>query len=83
MFILQNKFQNIFVAKIEFLNSDLKKKNLKLKLKNDIKFNETLNFKKTKIIKQTTHKINAKKTYAKKFVYENSFKLLLKKIKKI
>ena len=83
LFILQNKFQNIFVSKIEFLNNDSKKENFNSKFENDNDFKKNSNFEKMKIIKQTTRKMNAKKTCAKKFIYENSFELFLNKIKKI
>ena len=81
-FTLQNKLQNITIAKIELLNddinSDFEKKNL-----NNIEFKKHSNSKKTKIVEQKMCKINANETCAKKFVYKNSFKKLLSKIKKI
>ena len=81
LFTLQNKLQNVAIVVIQIINIDVNEMMNEKKNDNDVIFvsNET----KVKFFKQLLRKKNAKKTCAKKNIYENFTKKLLQKIKKI
>ena len=81
LFTLQNKFQNITIAKIEFSNDDFNEKNINFEKENENELNVVSNARKKYFFKQTFRRKNVKKTFTKKFVYSNVNEKFLNKIK--
>ena len=83
LFTLQNKLQNIAIAKIESLNKNSNEKNINFEKHNKNSFNFLLNEKKKHFFKQTFRRINAKKAFANNSMYSDFNKKFLNKIKNI
>ena len=80
---LQNKLQNITIAKIKRLNNDFNNKKSNFESENESELNSNSNEKSKKSSKQIIRKTNAKKTCNKKSIYKNTTEKLLNTIKKI